>query len=81
MKSLTEQFPILSYFTIEHLPPHLQSASAPFRERAYALAREAFALPEDSPARPEAGAGLRSLLIAKDAAVRVAVASHEHDQG
>lgn len=78
--SLAEQFPILTFFEFEHLPAHLQDASAPFRSRAYKMASMAAELPYDSPARPEAAAGLRSLMIAKDAAVRVTVEARKHHQ-
>lgn len=58
---------IMQFFAFEHLPLHLQAASAPFA----LLARGLIA---DLPRNPERTVALRKLLEAKDAAVRALVA-------
>lgn len=55
--------PMLQFFAYEHLPAHLQAASAPFS----ALAEH---MVTTLPRNPERSAGLRKLLEAKDCAVR-----------
>lgn len=57
---------IEQFFAYGHLPPHLQSVSAPF----YELALFIVSLPKN----PERTVALRKLLEAKDAAVRAALA-------
>ena len=63
--------PDLALFDYEHLPPHLQEVSRPFRE----LAHDLFATPTHGHdgAQAEQDVALRKLLEAKDAAVRVVV--------
>lgn len=60
-----ESYPILKFFSYEHLPPHLQGVSKPFHGLAYQMA--------DAPRNAETSAGLRKLLEAKDCAVRAAL--------
>lgn len=55
--------PILQFFAHAHLPPHLAAVSAPFGE----LANKMHGMLQSNPERE---AMLRSLLVAKDAAVR-----------
>lgn len=57
---------LLSFFTYEHLPEHLQAISRPFCELAHDMVAEL-------PSNPELTAALRKLLEAKDCAVRAAV--------
>lgn len=57
---------ILRYFEYAHLPPHLQTVSAPIGR----LAGEMYAALPDG---PELTAGLRKLLEAKDCFVRAAL--------
>ena len=57
-------YPILQYFTYEHLPENLQVVSRPFCE----LARDLAEREDVNPA--EMAAALRKLMEAKDAAVR-----------
>lgn len=67
---MTERHPetirLLSYFSYDHLPPHLGAVSQHFARCAHDVAR-------DLPDGPELTAGLRKLLEAKDCAVRHAV--------
>lgn len=58
--------PILQFFEYEHLPVHLQVASAPFCILAHDLIHLL-------PRNPERTVSLRKLLEAKDAAVRAAL--------
>lgn len=60
---------IMQFFAYEHLPQHLQKVSKMFGDLAVELIAD---LPQDN---PELEASLRSLLIAKDAAVRAALSS------
>lgn len=69
VEQMREAFPILQYFEYGHLPPHLQRISAPFA----ALAWDILRVPQVSRSRPEAAAGLRKLLEAKDCMVRAAL--------
>lgn len=62
-----DKFPILEFFTYEHLPPHLQEISKPFADLANSLAERGSNHPQ------EVAAGLRKLLEAKDCAVRAAL--------
>jgi hypothetical protein len=55
--------PMLQWFEYEHLPPHLQEASAPFCMLAHRIVR-------DFPRNPERTVTLRKLLESKDAGVR-----------
>lgn len=55
--------PIMQFFAHAHLPPHLAAVSAPFGDLAATMH-------DMLPANPEREAMLRSLLVAKDAAVR-----------
>lgn len=59
-------FPILAFFTYEHLPQHLQAVSAE-------LATAAFDMAMMLPVNAETSAGLRKLLEAKDCFVRAAI--------
>lgn len=61
-----EEYPILRYFTYEHLPPDLQEVSWHFHELAHKLV-------EQLPSGPETSVALRKLLESKDAAVRSAL--------
>ena len=54
---------LLQFFAYEHLPPHLQTVSAPFGDLARSLAASL-------PKNPESTVALRKLLEAKDCAVR-----------
>jgi len=56
---------VLQFFRYEHLPPHLQEVSKKFSDLAYEVA----ALSDN----PEVTVSLRSLLAARDAAVRALV--------
>jgi hypothetical protein len=58
--------PILKYFAYEHLPPHLQRASAPVCD----VANQYDVYLPDC---PEKEAGMRKLLEAKDCFVRAAL--------
>lgn len=62
---------LLSHFTYEHLPPHLEAASRPCGELAHKMA-------ELLPGGPEVSAGLRHLLEAKDCFVRANVKPGDH---
>ena len=53
---------VLKFFAFEHLPPHLQAASAPFKELAHLIINMSD--------NPETTVALRKILEAKDAAVR-----------
>lgn len=61
-----ETFPILRFFSYEHLPPELQDISGPVAGLAAIMATKL-------PASPEVSAGLRKLLEAKDCFVRAAL--------
>jgi hypothetical protein len=63
---LDEQYPILTFFGVDHLRPDLMEASRPFKRLAYQLARSL-------PRNPETTVALRKLLESKDAAVRSAL--------
>ena len=56
---------ILRFFEFDHLPPHLQEISRPFRELAHCMASQLEG--------PELTAGLRKLLESKDCMVRAAL--------
>lgn len=58
-------YPILRYFTFEHLPEELQEISRPFAILAAQMA--------ETPRNAETSAGLRKLLEAKDCFVRAAL--------
>lgn len=58
--------PLLRWFTYGHLPADLGDVSAPFSDLAHQLVAEL-------PRCAERSAALRSLLVAKDAAVRAAI--------
>lgn len=62
MHPSTEQ--LLKFFAYEHLPKHLQKVSKPFHDLAQEIAQKYEG--------PEATAGLRKLLEAKDCIVRAA---------
>lgn len=61
-------YPILRYFTYEHLPSHLQEISRPFSQLAWKLVLGV------SWNKVETEAALRKMLEAKDAAVRAGLA-------
>ena len=63
---MSDKFPILQYFTYEHLPDKLKVISHPFAALALDMA-------EKLPPGPEVSAGLRKLLEAKDCLVRAAL--------
>lgn len=63
---MTDESPILRYFTWSHLPERLQAVSKPFSQLAHEL--EDRLLPG-----PEKSVALRKLLESKDAAVRSAL--------
>ena len=65
-----QAYPILKYFTYDHLPPHLQTVSRPFAALAFDMAIHC-------PRCAETSAGLRKLLEAKDCLVRAALESWE----
>lgn len=58
--------PILQFFDVAHLPPHLAEVSRPFGEMAQHVV-------ETLPRNPERTVALRKLLEAKDAAVRASL--------
>jgi hypothetical protein len=58
--------PILQFFAYAHLPEKLQAFSKPFSDLAHKMA-------EELPPGPEASAGLRKLLEAKDCFVRASL--------
>ncbi len=62
--ALLRTYPILQYFTYDHLPPHLQEASKPCAAIAWRSAEAVLGF------HPEVEAGLRKLLEAKDCFVR-----------
>lgn len=62
-EALIKQYPILKFFTYEHLPPAAQKYSKPFGDLAFKMAYELL-----NP--QETAAGLRKLLEAKDCFVR-----------
>ena len=64
------EYPILRWFTYDHLPADLQEVSAPFAELAYNLSSSLRYCAETSTA-------LRKLLEAKDCAVRAALEARE----
>lgn len=59
-------YPILQFFTFDHLPEHLADVSRPFADLAEVIAAE-------TDGDPETEVALRKLLEAKDAAVRAVV--------
>lgn len=59
-------YPILQFFTFDHLPERLADVSRPFAELAERIAAE-------TEPNPETEMALRKLLEAKDAAVRAVV--------
>jgi hypothetical protein len=61
----SKEYPILQYFTYEHLPERLQKISKPCADLALKMV-------EMDPS-PELSAGLRKLLEAKDCFVRAAL--------
>lgn len=63
-QALLFNYPILEYFKYDHLPPHLQEASKPWCDLAYAAAAAVLE------SHAEIAAGLRKLLEAKDCFVR-----------
>lgn len=62
-----DKYPILEFFSYEHLPVHLQEISKPFATLASEMAERGGNHPQ------EVAAGLRKLLEAKDCAVRAAL--------
>jgi hypothetical protein len=60
---------VLQFFRYEHLPPHLQEVSKKFADLAYEVA--------ELPDNPEVTVSLRSLLAAKDAAVRAVLLTQD----
>jgi hypothetical protein len=62
-KQPLEADPMLQWFEYEHLPAHLQAASAPFCTLAHGIV-------QNLPRNPERTVALRKLLEAKDAGVR-----------
>jgi hypothetical protein len=58
--------PLLQFFSVAHLPSHLQAVSLPFHTLAHTLA-------DVLPHNPERTVALRKLLEAKDCAVRAAL--------
>jgi len=58
---------IMTHFTYEHLPEHLQDVSKPIAELAHSMATS------PNLSGPELTAGLRKLLEAKDCLVRAAI--------
>jgi hypothetical protein len=63
---LLARYPVLVYFSWDHLPPHLQDVSSAFGTVAWEMATEL------TPSA-EVSAGLRKLLEAKDCMVRAAL--------
>lgn len=61
-------YPILQYFTYNHLPPALQAIARPFTQLAYSMVNV------HPSGHPETAAGLRKLMEAKDCAVRASLA-------
>lgn len=61
-----ENYAILAFFAVDHLPPHLADVAAHVAEVADHMARTL-------PACAETSAGLRKLLEAKDCFVRAAL--------
>ena len=70
----TPRPPILTFFTYEHLPPHLRAVSQPIAELALAMSDKL----SNTRHPAELAAGLRKLLEAKDCLVRAALASDDH---
>ena len=66
---LKQTYPVLEFFTYDHLPEPLQAVSKEFCELAYSFAERETASPQ------EIAAGLRKLLEAKDCFVRAEVAT------
>jgi len=60
---MSNESPLIQFFSYTHLPPHLQKVSAPFGD----LAQQ---LQDTLPDNCEREAALRKLLEAKDCAVR-----------
>ncbi len=69
---LLEAYPILEWFSYEHLPESLRAASKPFHDMAWDYARMALGADERAIIKyePELIEGLRKLLEAKDCFVR-----------
>jgi len=65
-----ENSPLLKYFEFDHLPPHLQRISRPFKKLAYFLSDNIYA---GNAGNEETNMALRKLLEAKDCAVRAAL--------
>ena len=65
MSDLEKRYPVLKFFTYDHLPEKVQVVSKRFCELAYLMAR--------TPGNAETAAGLRKLLEAKDCFVRAAL--------
>ena len=63
MEEALAKYPIIQYFTFDHLPENLRDVSRPFGRLAIQMANN---LPQCA----ETSAGLRKLLEAKDCAVR-----------
>ncbi len=69
---LSGMFPVLKYFSYDHLPEPLRGISEQCHALAWTMAQ--IPTPEPGPAnRPEIAAGLRKLLEAKDCFVRAAL--------
>lgn len=69
VRDMAEVFPVLAYFTYEHLPEHLQKVSRPLCMMAQEIAK----MYADGADERELAKALDRLLEAKDAAVRAAV--------
>lgn len=69
VRDMVEVFPILAYFTYEHLPEHLQKVSRPLCMMAQEIAK----MYADGADERELAKALDRLLEAKDAAVRAVV--------
>lgn len=75
--------PLLKYFEYDHLPPHLQEISGPFKELAHGLVHR-LGENEDGSERDLGGGaqlnhGLHKLLESKDAMVRSALTLEKND--
>jgi len=66
MATQERMYPILRFFSFDHLPERLRAVSEPFHRLAHEMAL-------DLPNCAETSAGLRKLLEAKDCAVRAAL--------
>lgn len=69
VRSMEEIFPVLRFFTYEHLSPHLRTVSQPI----CVLAHEVAAKYAEGADERETAKALDRLLEAKDAAVRAVV--------